>query len=233
MEEHGTRPACYQKLGSYLLNKSDIIISVWDLNETEALGGTYDVTSLAFRRTPLTSAGNFYLKSNIPVYVIPCKRISYDSPSCQTKSGYLFNLDEKVLTQKQPKALTAKLINLSSLQKEISNYDLESEQLYKPTDHVQNYKSDDAKRIMKYFGVFDFLANRTQQKVNRIHSTLAMLTLLIATSFLIYAKLFPSQYILAGYILLFIFGGCWFKLANPNKLKESYAFFGSFLRVYA
>jgi hypothetical protein len=224
LTENSSRPECYQNLGTYILNKSDVLVSIWDMNKVEGLGGTYDITRLAYDNNSYTKANDFYGYEKKPVYVIPCNRENKNSLKFERQPGYLINIEDKCLG-KEPNSLIFTLSQLSSFQDEISNYDLKTAQIYAPTEQLDSYISSDADRLSKYFGVFDLLANQSQKKVNFFHISLAYLTFFIACTFLVYAKLFPEKFILGLYLGLFVFGFTSFKLLTPNKRKEDYALF--------
>jgi hypothetical protein len=218
-----TRPECYQDLGSYLLNKSDLLVSFWDLKGVDSLGGTYDVTRQAFKNDQQISANSFYDNSSIPVYVVPCQRESNEPLVTMPSPGYLENIAEQKLSNKTPKKLVHTLTQLDELQDEITTSSFNEATAYRPTENNILGSSEDSQRLIKNFERFDYLANNTQKKVNSIHKLLAILTLMIAGTFLVYAKLVPQQFILGGYLGLFLIGVIWFKVVNPNKVKAKYA----------
>jgi hypothetical protein len=69
LTDDANRVNCYNNLGSYLINNSDFLISIWDGNYNKNLGGTYQVTLSALQTTREDN-------KSLPVFTIPCTRKS-------------------------------------------------------------------------------------------------------------------------------------------------------------
>lgn len=79
LEFKNNRDDCYVNLGTYLIDKSDILMSIWDQNINLNPGGTYQVLKQAITRD-----------RPLPVYSIACNRKTNNKPnSNQLMSGYL------------------------------------------------------------------------------------------------------------------------------------------------
>ncbi|WP_016954550.1 hypothetical protein [Catenovulum agarivorans] len=214
------RDLCYQNLSSYLTNKSDLLLSLWDLQNSDAPGGTAFTTKMAFspqyRMHHLThKTVQWTQDTSVPTYVIPVEGQA---------EGYLTSIKPISLQPAIPKTLVDLIAQLSKLAKALATSEQNS---LLPLNKLSAKEgaSADQDRISEHFAHFDRLANFTQQQVKHAHYTVAGLTVLISLLFLVFAKILPSLIVLSAYVITFVLGFIWYKWRNPNKIKANYTLY--------
>lgn len=237
---------CYTKLGDYLINKTDMLVAIWDARNLSSSGaepkrgGTEYVASQA-----LNSLGTFlgsdewskgknmashihgYLHNSdtLPVYCIAAGRESTAPISSASKSGYVVKMSDSGLQigNELQSDVARNFRDLNKLSGELNSTTARTPNY--PCDSHDKYMeiSTDLKRIADNFYRFDGLANSLQVKTHRLHLGIAILTLTLTFVFLFYAKLFSNPLILAGYVAIFVFGYVWYVIAKPNDTKFRYA----------
>lgn len=233
----------YSLLGEYLVNKSDILLSVWDGEINGKLGGTSDVTErflkpilhMRARDENLSEAQETFLNNQLHssesrfVFHIKVARASglNDKEISPVSHHYLVSQNGVKIEHSDdiPKTALDCFKQLSQLSEDCHIYSCQKQQHYSLFPDEGAYSSPDLKKLNKAFGAIDCLANRLQEQVKRIHIAIVVLTVLIASSFLIYAKLFPHRGVLIAYLCIFIIGFAWYKWVKPNEKKFKYALY--------
>jgi hypothetical protein len=238
------RQQAYCNLGDYLLNKSDVLVVIWDGNLSANRGvqpkpgGTEHITLQALQPLELlarTRDTASQLRNDISRYLhdvdtVPVYRISANRQSASAidqHCGYILSAGaEGVSVSDKPPANT--LEHLRELNRSSRALAQNSKsQGHWPSDDQPFYsqRSADLKSIGELFQRFDGLANAMQLKTDRTHRTVAGLTLLLTSVFLFYAKILPVALVLAGYVCLFVLSFLWYLRAKPNRTKFRYAFY--------
>jgi len=238
------RQQAYVNLGDYLLNKSDILVVIWDGNLSAnhgALpkpGGTEHVTLQALEPLELLASTrgsadqlrngiNRYLHDvdTVPVYRIGTNRQS--ARAVDQHCGYIISANSEGIsvTDQPPAHTTEHLRELNRSSKALA--EKRESQGYWPCDDLPYYsgRSADLKSIADHFQRFDGLANAMQLKTARTHRAVAGLTLLLTSVFLFYAKILSVPLVLVGYVCLFMVSLLWYLWVKPNQTKFRYAFF--------
>lgn len=233
------RNECYANLGRYLINKSDILVSVWNGDNLNDKGGTCDVTQLALhplKRLRDNSSGEIgsgyeyrlnnylYSSSAIAVYKIYAAR---SKPIVQAENQYTGFVDSyKNMTLSEtgfPKQSHEYFSHLDKLTSEL--HKLEESDYYLCPDPIKyKNKNADLSNLVETFGLFDRLANNLKEKTQIFHYSVATLTIVLTALFLVYAKLYQNPVILGAYVATFLLGYAWYKFSKPNKTKYRYAF---------
>lgn len=238
------RQQAYCNLGDYLLNKSDILVVIWDGNLSANRGaqpkpgGTEHLTLQALQPLALlarTRDTASQLRNDISRYLhdvdtVPVYRISANRQSASAidqNCGYILSAGaEGVSVSAKPPANTLEHLRELNRSSQALAHTSKS-QGHWPSDDQPFYsqRSADLKSISELFQRFDGLANAMQLKTDRTHRTVAGLTLLLTSVFLFYAKILPVALVLAGYVCLFVLSFLWYLRAKPNRTKFRYAFY--------
>lgn len=238
------RQQAYVNLGDYLLNKSDVLVVIWDGNLSAnhgaqpKPGGTENVTLKALEPLELlaiTHGPADQLRNDISRYLhdvdtVPVYRIGANRQSARAVDlhcGYILsaNAEGVSVTEQPPAHTTEHLRELNRSSKSLAEN--RGGQGYWPCDDQPYYsgRSVDLKSIAEHFQRFDGLANAMQLKTARTHRAVAGLTLLLTSVFLFYAKILSVPLVLAGYVCLFVLSLLWYLRVKPNQTKFRYAFF--------
>jgi hypothetical protein len=237
------RQQAYVNLGDYLLNKSDMLVVIWDGNLSAnhgvppKPGGTEYITLKALEPLGLlarTDGSPGQLHNDICSYLnddntLPVYRISANRQSASAAdelSGYLSTSENSILVTDQLSTRTIEhLRELNRCSRALA--DNSGSQGYWPCDDQDYYneRCPSLTPIAEQFKRFDGLANAMQLKTSRTHLTVAGLTLLLTSVFLFYAKILPVPQVLGGYVCLFLLSLVWYLWAKPNQSKFRYAFY--------
>ena len=220
------RNHCYVNLGRYLINKSDILVSIWNgvLNADE--GGTSYVTQACLdplrrivdARGNVQGVGNefrlnnyLYDSSSICVYKIDANRDSMplnkiDSLHCgyiDSVTGDLNNLEPDL--PKTSNDYFEYLNGLSKSLEDISESELSKVYPLVPEVDQELYFSEtrDLVNIFSSFRCFDALANKLQSKTKSLSRMATLLTLVLTVVFLAYENTIQHPFVLISYVLLF------------------------------
>jgi membrane protein YdbS with pleckstrin-like domain len=241
------RQQAYVNLGDYLLNKSDMLVAIWDGNLSAnhgvppKPGGTEHITLQALEPLGLlarTGGSPGQLHNNICNYLhdantLPVYRISANRRSASAVDehcGYITSVSaEGIKFNDQPdRPAPCTIEHLRELNRCSRALAANSHsEGYGPCDNHEQYSQDcaDLASIAEQFKRFDSLANAMQRTTSQTHRAVAGLTLLLTTVFLFYAKILPLPEILAGYVCLFVMSLAWYLWVKPNQIKFRYAFF--------
>lgn len=235
------RSKCYEQLGQYLINKSDILISIWDGVYKSDKGGTCDVTLRALNPLASFSDNNeelmnkqlnayLYAEDGTPIYRLYAKRLSRKhEDDANTQDGYIKNYKNNTLSI-DTSEVDNRFEHLDSISKELTAINSLPQDKKKgylcSDDSYQKYikKNSDLKNIAKMFGLFDVLAVKLKRKTDIAQLGLVIATALLTALFLTYAKLYPKPIMLAAYLAFFTISFIFYKLINPNKIKQSFTF---------
>jgi len=238
------RQQAYVNLGDYLLNKSDMLVVIWDGNLSAnhgarpKPGGTEYITLQALEPLGLlarTCGSPGELFNDISSYLhdtdtLPVYRISANRQSASAVDehcGYIKRASaEGIKVDDNPTRCTIehfRELNRSSR----ALADNSDSQGYSPCDDPSYYiqRSADLKSISEHFQRFDGLANAMQRNTSYMHLAVAGLTLSLTTLFLIFAKLCPEPMVLEFYLGLFALSLVWYVWVKPNQTKCRYAFY--------
>lgn len=245
LSSQASKEESYSNLAHYLNNKADIIVAVWNGSDNNKLGGTSYVTGLAMGsllsmdtspvkveqvQQSLNINSAFYGLESTLVYVIPVERVNTEQRISNFKqAGYWYPKESNRYSTSHTlsKEHERKFLELNHLSKEVMKApDCHASSGLDYSCEDDGYKHPDLKRISNRFRQLDGVANRLSKQVNRVHRWLTVITLTLAFSFLVYAKLLPNHLtVLVIYVLIFIAGVIWFYTVKPNRLKARYALY--------
>ena len=237
------RQQAYVNLGDYLLNKSDMLVVIWDGNLSAnhgarpKPGGTEYITLQALEPLGLlarTGGSPGELFNDISSYLhdtdtLPVYRISANRRSASAVDehcGYIKSVSAKDI-EVDDKPLPCTIEHFRELNRSSRALADNSDPGYPPCADPSYYiqRCADLKSISEHFQRFDGLANAMQLKTAHIHLAVAGLTLLLTSLFLFYAKILPVPQVLGGYLCLFVLSLLWYLRVKPNQTKCRYAFY--------
>jgi len=233
------RNECYANLGSYLKHKSDILISVWNGVESNAVGGTADVTHQYLRPLCDLEDGHhvddvsmvnnaLYNAGSKVVYHIKVNRVSdIEKKYRSVVAEYIFSKNgaEVEKLQRLPEKIHSIFTEISLLNDEVTSLrEKKNSEIYRICETDLSQHHVDLNKLDKAFSWIDLAANNIQRKVLYVHIQAAIISALILAFLTGFNK---SQQViwLGGYVVLFVLGFTWYKLVAPNTLKAKYTFY--------
>jgi hypothetical protein len=239
----------YGNLADFIVEKSDMLVAAWDGLDPNKSGGTADVikrfstegaVNLKSLDGQVIDFGNYLHNSESkPVYVIQTLRdsVEYEDESALNNGFFSWvpkwnsslKIGDGVVSQFYPKRLIEKFefINQVGVDSEkflrndsIANYP-------GPPELIESFPGGGGRvsYLLKQYSLYDRLASAIQKPVHRHHRHVSVFTIVIALSFLVYAKIAPHVGFLIAYVVLFGAAYARHKILDPNRLKPRYTLY--------
>lgn len=228
------RNHCYQALGQYLINKSDLLVSIWNGAFSQSVGGTSDVTHRFL--TPLIYPEN---KASTPdsahvinstlnnldvkaVYHIFAARKSEQTNKVISHSRYLTSDDgfQMNSARQLPEQMSSYFKKMDELAESASVADSNPYPIIQDDTGLPS----DLKSLNHTFSKVDAVANKLQKKVMNAHLLAALFSIIIGGSLTLF-KSSNDLVLLVFYTLTIVLAFAWYMLASPNNVKALYAFY--------
>lgn len=239
MPDDGDRDAAYRQLSDCLIRKSNILLALWDGDDSRLSGGTSD-TLLSFlteRDGPEPAPAGIQVVTSVPVdinsnefaYWVPVRRESARPTATEDHAAtgtFLLGVPGTSLLLAQEAMPDALRIQLQQL----NEYGADFRALGKkgaalPTwgvpDLSESGRAGDAEGFLgdieMEFNRADSLALFYQSKSDRLFKGFSVAAAIMGLLFLSYAKLAASNILLYGYVALFVAGFATFRIAGSRR----------------
>jgi len=221
----------YSLLADYLVRRSNILLAIWDGEQTRLTGGTSDVV-LRYLADGGQNTPNFISLENNDaegcgnvVSWVPARRSSSQDSPAQTEHRYLIsnqNYDCYWTSQDIPKAVQTRWKGFGDFCQEKSSDIGASLPAYGLGQTTDVAASPELATLDEQFIRIDQIARSYQSLSHVMFALFGLLAAAMGLAFLIYAKLLADKFLLFIYVGLFIAGFLGFRYSHRLHLHSKH-----------
>ncbi|MDA8083100.1 MAG: hypothetical protein M0024_05535 [Nitrospiraceae bacterium] len=227
--EHRDRQ--YEQVGAYIAHHSQILIALWDGDETEKVGGTSKIVQFKLKGIPepyVRRRKHLDLVDSGPVYHVVTPRISNPNP----------RMEQFTVRKYYPETVSheeAFEVTFSNILRKIDDYnrdigslsgslaaEIKKNGAFAIPDEKTTSLPSSVQKLLHHYAVADTLALHFQRKSNLTLGGILVLVVLAVFCLQLYLEFFKNQYMLLSYPLLLGAAYWWYKKTKDGDVQNKH-----------